>query len=104
MAPVLTEAAGREPPATAGANECRVPHSVRTNIGLPASLRPAVPQSSSLSDSGGGGLRQSKKSGLKSADHLGPRLRVILGRALEFCPNGGREEESAAIHLRQLLS
>ena len=62
-----------------------------------------MPQSSSLSDVGRGELRQSKKPELKSADYLGPGLCVTLGRALEFRPNGGREEELAALHLRQLF-
>ena len=80
-----------------------MPNSVRTNVGLPAPLSPAMSQSSSLSDIGSGGLRESKKLELKSADYLGPGLCVTLGRALEFCPNGGREEEFATLHLRQLI-
>lgn len=62
-----------------------------------------MPQSSSLSDIGSGGLRHSKKPGLKSADYLSPGLCVTLGRALEFFPNSGREEEFATLHLRQLI-
>ena len=62
-----------------------------------------MPQNVCLSDIGSGGLRQSKKPGLESADYLGPGLCVTLGCALEFCPNGWREEELAALHLRQLV-